>query len=402
MSKTKTLEFKQKVGAPPEAVYYAFTNRTAIREWLCDSVEIDTREGGRLHFWWNSGYYMTGAFTRLEENKAVEYTWNGTADPGPTTVSVALAPDGGGTLVTLTHGGVGSGEEWKATAAEIEKGWRESLENLASVLETGIDLRIARTPMLGILPGIFVDEESAEKYGLPKDAKGNVLDGLVPGLGAEAAGLKPGDVLLTISGVEMNDYPAYARAVGDKHVGDVIELVYWRDGQRMTVDLTLSARPMPEVPASPKDLAKAIRKAFDQTNGELDGLLDGVSEEEASHRPAEGEWSVKEVLAHLILGDRVAMSAIAVMVSGQELRDFPGNIQAQIDGLVAAYPTLDAIREEMRRTQAETVAFVASLPEDFAARKGSYMRVGRNLLQGGYHVQVHLAQMQAALETARQ
>jgi uncharacterized protein YndB with AHSA1/START domain len=402
MSKTKTLEYEQKVNVPPEVVYHAFTNRTGIREWLCDSVEVDSREGGRLHLWWNSGFHMTGEFTNLEEHKAVAYTWNGSTDPGPMTVSVTLKPDGDGTMVVLKQDGIGAGEEWAETVAEIEKGWQESLENLASVLETGIDLRVARRPLVGILVGDVINEENAARYGLPGDANGVVVAGTLPESGAEAVGMTANDVILRVEGIVVGPGGAFARAIAGKRAGDVVEVVYWHDGEEITVQMPLSARPMPEVPDSPKDLAKAVKANHDQVAGELTDILEGLSEKEASHRPAEGEWSVKEIIAHLILSERVIMYGMAVMVAGQELRDFPGNIQAQIDAVLAAYPTLDDLRAELQRAQAEVVAFIAAMPEDFVRRKATYVRMGQNVIQGVIHPQAHFEQMKAAIKAARE
>ena len=399
--KNTVLIFEQKVKVPPDAVYYAFTNRTAIREWLCDGVESDPREGGRLYFWWNTGFTMSGTFTKLEENHVVECTWNGSTDPGPTAVSVALAPEGDGTLVTLTHGGLGSGKAWEAAPEEITKRWNEALENLASVLETGVDLRIARRPTLGVFSGELISEEDAEKRGLPRGANGFIPDNVQPGTGTEAAGIRAGDVIHSIDQVVLNSGSVLRRALMGKRVGDVVEVVYWHDGKQIKTHMTLSARPMPQVPGSPKELAKALQTDADQMGAELAKILDGVSEEKASHRPAEGEWSAKEVMAHLILSERTWMMFVNPLANGTEPRDFPvDNLQAHIDALLATYPTLDALRAELRRIRAELIALVANLPEAFAKRKGSYLRMGEILLQTYLHTRAHYEQMRKAIESA--
>ena len=52
----------------------------------------------------------------------------------------------------------------------------------------------------------------------------------------------------------------------------------------------------------------------------------------------------------------------------------------------------------------EIVALIANLPDEFIARKGSYWRLGYNILEpfgNPYHLKSHMDQMQAALDAAR-
>ena len=45
--------------------------------------------------------------------------------------------------------------------------------------------------------------------------------------------------------------------------------------------------------------------------------------------------------------------------------------------------------------------FLANLPEEFVANKGTYWRLAYDLLQDPYHFNSQLEQMQTALEAAR-
>jgi hypothetical protein len=65
----------------------------------------------------------------------------------------------GGTLVSLAHE-VPDDPSWEKMVETFRENWVSSLENLKSVLETGIDLRIANRPMLGIVPGDFTPEQA--------------------------------------------------------------------------------------------------------------------------------------------------------------------------------------------------------------------------------------------------
>ena len=76
--------------------------------------------------WWNEGFYSSGEYTVLEPDKTVEFIWHGRGEPAPTQVKVSLEAEGDGTLVTLTHGGIGSGDEWESLVGEATQGWTNS------------------------------------------------------------------------------------------------------------------------------------------------------------------------------------------------------------------------------------------------------------------------------------
>ena len=68
------------------------------------------------------------------------------------------------------------------------------------------------------------------------------------------------------------------------------------------------------------------------------------------------------------------------------------------------YPTLAALHEQRKLINKEIVALIAKLPDEFIARKGTYWRLGYNILEpfgNPYHLESHMDQMQAALDAAR-
>jgi uncharacterized protein YndB with AHSA1/START domain len=398
---TQILSFTQAVKAPPDVVYRAFTNATALREWLCDAASVLPHPGGRLYLAWNSGYYTSGEYTVTQPGEKIAFTWRGRGEPSQTEVQVSLAASDGRTLVTLEHLGLGMDDEWRKTFEEVEVGWKTGLENLASVLETGEDMRFTRRPMLGITVGDY-DDERAKALGVPV-AQGIRLDGTLEGMGAYAAGLQGNDVIVGMAGHPVTDYPSLTNALQKHRSGDEIEVEFFRGGEKKTVSMRLSQRPVPEIPGTAAELAKAVRPRYAEMEAELDKLLQGVSDEEASYRPAEGEWTLKENLAHLLQGERGLHFFIADLITGEErVSDgFGDNVQAQVEATVAAYPTLADLREELRHNSKETVEFLARLPESFVAEKRSYWRVAYYVLDAPYHLRGHIEQMQAAIGAAR-
>ena len=395
---------KRTVNAPPAEAYRAFTRAVALREWMCDVATTDVRVGGRLYFWWNSGYYTSGEFTALEPDKEVAFTWHGRGEPGTTQVQVSFAATEGGTEVTLTHSGFGAGPEWDEPRQDSEHGWGIGLENLQSVLETGQDLRLVCRPMLGINLDEF-NAEIAAKLGVPV-TEGIRLVGVLEGMGAQAAGLQKDDVLVSLGGKPATDFPTLVNALQDRRAGDTVEVAFYRGGEKKTVAMKLSPRPLPEVPPTPAALAETMRKLYADFQAELTACLAGITEAEAAHHPAHGEWSALETLGHLIAVERENQTWITDLLNDDERWsdrfENPAAAPARVGATAAAYPTLAALVEELRRSQAEVVAMLAALPPEFVAHKGSYWRLGTNLLQQPLdHVREHCAQVGAAVQAAR-
>ncbi|MGH2522554.1 MAG: SRPBCC domain-containing protein [Anaerolineales bacterium] len=400
-AKTQTLTFKRTVNAPPSEVYRAFTNSTALRAWMCNSAQADTTQGGRLYLWWNDGYYATGEFTKAEPGKRVAFTWHGKDEPGATQVRVSLIAKNGHTTVTVTHAGFGSGKQWAEAVKELETGWKSSLENLQSALETGQDLRFVLRPMLGVNIGEF-NPEIAARLGVPIK-EGVRLDGVVEGMGAQAAGLQKDDVLVRLGGKKVSNWPTLTSALQDHRAGDKVTVVFYRGGEKRTATMELSRRPLPEIPQTAQALAEAARKMYTELDAELAQCFEGASEEAAGQQPAPGEWSATEIVAHLLAGERDQHHWITDWIGGHEAwyDGWGGNITARNQAIVNTYRTVPELLGALRCAEAETVALLAALPPEFVARKYGYWQVAYNVLQAPDHMREHFREIRAALEAAR-
>jgi uncharacterized protein YndB with AHSA1/START domain len=396
-----SVKVEQFIHSLPAEVYLAFTNASYLRGWLCDVATVNPRPGSRFYLAWNSGYYTAGEYLELHKDKALAFTWRGRNEPRPTQVVVKLTRRKGGVLLKLTHKRIGEGKVWAAIAEEYAKEWKSGLENLASVLETGADLRITRRPMLGISLNDF-DADTAKKLCVPV-SEGVRIDGVLPGMGAQQAGLQANDVIVKLGEQEVVGFSSVGDALQGKRAGDHVEVVVYRGPQKLTLPMQLSGRRMPEIPATLDELARRVKERAGQALGDLDKFLDSVSEAEASFKPAPTEWSVKEVLAHLLEGERYYHFHIAEMVVRQEAwaDDYGGNLQASIDATLAAFPTLKLLREEFGRLNLETVTLFARLPAEFFQNKGAFWRLSYEALEDPFHLHSHMEQMRAAVEAAR-
>lgn len=389
------------VDAPVHSAWRAFTNSTSLREWLCDVATVEPRPNGRMYLWWNGDFYSSGQYLELEQDKRVQFRWFSNMDPVPTAVTVTVSAQDGGARVRLEHE-IPEDAAWQGKAESFHQEWAESLENLKSVLETGVDLRIANRPMLGIIPGDFT-EEQATALGVPV-REGMRLDDVVEGMGAQKCGLQKDDVIVQFAGHPIrNDASSLPNALAGEKGGDKIEVVYYRGAKKKTVTMELTRRPMPEVPFDPAELEKQVRPLYESALAEIEKAFEGFNNDQAMARPEPNEWSALETVAHLISGERFNQIILAGMIDGYEpvADGFGTNVHAQVQATVKAHPSIALMLGALRRAVEETLAFTSLIPAEFVANKGSYYRYAYGLLQPNFHLNVHLEQIKAALAAAR-
>jgi uncharacterized protein YndB with AHSA1/START domain len=395
------LTFAQTVQAPPSEVYRAFTHPVALRDWLCNAAEVEPRAGGRFYLGWDNDDYTAGKYTELVRNERISFTWRGPNDPRDSQVLVTLAPEAEGTSVTVTHAGTGAPTEWAEGASPSRLSWETALENLQSVLETGRDLRLIRRPMFGLNGAATLTPEMAAELGVPVE-EGLRLTGLVEGLAAHNAGLRPNDVLVSLGDHPVRDYGSLGSALGLYQAGDRVPAVFYREGERQTVTLELSPRQLPAVPETFQALADVMRKDHTQLGQELDSLIEGVVDEEAEYRPDEGSWNAKEVLAHLIAVEYDGHTTIANFAA--DAPDDPGyyaNDLLRLRPIVVAHGSVAALAEEFKRSLQMTIQMLANIPAPASERKRNIFRLGLGYVGLVDHTRQHFAEIKALVEAAR-
>lgn len=389
------------VQAPLKFAYRAFTNATSLREWLCDVATVAPHPRGRMYLWWAGDFYSSGHYLELEENKRVKFRWYSSIDPAPTEVTVTFTEKDGGVNVRMDHV-VPDDASWKKLGEGFRENWEDSLRNLKSVLETGIDLRIAERPMLGIVPGDFT-EEQAQHLGIPV-REGLRLDATVDGMGAQRAGLQRDDLLVSMAGKPItNDFTSLQMAIAGKKGGDVVDVEFYRGAEKKKISMELTKRPMADVSFNPLELAKQARALMEPALDEIEKCFEGYSDEQAMKRPEPNEWSALEVVAHLIQGERFNVIFLSSLIDGYEAvaDGFGGNISESMTATVKANPSIKLMMDALRRSVEEVLLFVEMIPADFTANKGSYYRFGSGLLQPGFHLNAHTDQLRNALKAAK-
>jgi serine protease Do len=121
----------------------------------------------------------------------------------------------------------------------------------AQLRETGM---VARG-YLGVT-GQRLTEEVAAALGLSHQ-KGVLIIEVEPHNAAAQAGLHRGDVILELAGEPARDPAQLGRIIGSQPVGSRIDVLVWREGERLPLQVTVGARPI-RAPVSPRKTRKAL------------------------------------------------------------------------------------------------------------------------------------------------
>jgi serine protease Do len=121
----------------------------------------------------------------------------------------------------------------------------------AALAESAAGTKIVR-PWLGAV-GRTVTAAAAKKLGLPKPT-GMAVEEVAAQSPAAAAGIRPGDVLLTVDGKPIEDEAGLRFRFATLTVGAMARLVVWRGGETRQIEVTLAAPP--ETPARTVTLLK--------------------------------------------------------------------------------------------------------------------------------------------------
>ncbi|MCJ7694701.1 MAG: SRPBCC domain-containing protein [Anaerolineaceae bacterium] len=396
----KFIRIEKNIKAPVQQVFFALTNATKLRQWLCDTAIFGARVGGRVYFAWDNRYFAAGTILELIPNKKIVYSWYGKDEPNPTLVTIHISSENGHTKLVLEHSGLDNSTAWLSPTQSIEKGWQVGFENLISNLEYGIDLRISQRPIIGIFPGEFIQANSDDSIPIKNGMK--VID-VVKDYSAEKAGLKSGDIIFKLNDDEIKDWKSWIDAINKFKAGDQIKIAYYRGMERQDKDLILSAMILPEVPETPKDLAENIKNLLFEMYDRLIMLLGDLSEEEADYSPAPDEWSIKEIIAHFIHTEREHQNWITNLALSQLPipSDLSENLTSQVKATVALYPSIAELLELLRKSIEESVLCYEFLPKNVVEDKSMFWNLAFMGNALPLHTQSHFKQINNNLKLVR-
>jgi S1-C subfamily serine protease len=177
----------------------------------------------------------TGVISALERNIQ--------ADQGKTLVGVvqtdaAINPgNSGGPLVDLSGRVVGINTMIYQNAQGL--GFSVSVNTARKVYDSIIATGSITWPALGIT-GATLTSEISQQYNI-SITQGVYIASVTADSGAEAAGLRKGDVITELDGKMVATIDEVLRYIRTKSVGDDVEVVIHRDGRSQTITVTLRA-----------------------------------------------------------------------------------------------------------------------------------------------------------------
>ncbi|HYD12994.1 MAG TPA: SRPBCC domain-containing protein [Allosphingosinicella sp.] len=135
VKETRTVSVERRIAAPPEKVFDAWLDRDGLGQWLfrtpggtTERVEVDPQVGGRFRVDERRDGNLAehhGEYVALDRPHRLAFDfWTSFSDER-TRVTIEIAPDGNGSLLTLTHAGV-----WTDYEDRTRQGWTMILESL--------------------------------------------------------------------------------------------------------------------------------------------------------------------------------------------------------------------------------------------------------------------------------
>jgi uncharacterized protein YndB with AHSA1/START domain len=400
MTEQRCVEVSRQIKASPIDVFRALTHPLDLSLWFCHTAWTDPQPGGEFRVRWRNGWWARGVFEMVERPRRVAFTWQGKDEPGETDVVFELTAMEEGTSVKLTHSGFGDDALWDKAVLEAESSWLPALENLDSVLTTGIDLREANRPVLGVLSVPLTAERAANEN--IATSRGIYLSTVLPDGGAAVAGLKRGDVITHIGGMAVTDEPSLTTTLGAYRAGDRVQVGYVRGMKSGIVGVDLQVRPMEEIPSDPEKVVESARVLRGDLIAELRKLVSGLTTGQANRRPLPQALTVNETLAHLSVSERFLQRWCADIIVGNthgQVEANPALSPELLAMVLSEAPSPEALVDRLEREMQETHALYAALRPDVVAMKARYRLLVTALLSD-LHVHDHIEQIREAVDTS--
>ena len=129
------------IAATPEKVYDTITSAKDWDTFFTTGMELVAKPGGVMNWkWkdWGPGFYnveVPGEVVEAERPKLFIFRWGAKRQ---TTITIALTPKFGGTVLHLTEDGYDDTPEDRAMILECASGWGEAVTLLKFYIEHGI------------------------------------------------------------------------------------------------------------------------------------------------------------------------------------------------------------------------------------------------------------------------
>lgn len=178
-----------------------------------------------------------------------------------------------------------SEEEQAAAEKEMENAMVEKeirMEEMQALMQERFKkIEMGQRPILGVYENTEVNEQ------------GLVISSVVSGKGAEAAGLKGGDVVVKVDGKPITGTVTLRGALENHKPGDQVSVVYLRDGKSMQANVVLSTDGYSFSHKVERDPCKVFIGVYTSGNAlegrglRVNGVIDGTPAKESGVQPGD-------------------------------------------------------------------------------------------------------------------
>ena len=156
----------------------------------------------------------------------------------------AISPgNSGGALVDRNGNIIGINVAYlpPSETGAVNLGFAIPADTAVSIADQLIETGEVTTPYLGV-GTIPLTPEVARQFDLSVES-GELVQSVAAGSGAEAAGVRRGDVITALGDADVESYGDLLGALRDQQPGDTVTLTIVRDGEEQTLEVTLGERP---------------------------------------------------------------------------------------------------------------------------------------------------------------
>lgn len=401
MAEDRLVEVSKEIDATPAAIFKALTHPLELTYWFSHDAWSEPWVGGHYLVHWRNGWWARGVYQVVERPRRIALTWQGKDEPGETDLVFDIRALEQGARVKITHSGYGADAIWDKAVAEAESSWPHALENLDSILTTGIDLRQARRPSLGVIAQELAPEQATWEGIGPE--RGLYLSSVLEGGSADKAGLQKDDVITSVGGVAVTDEDSLSMTLAPYKPGDEVQLTYVRGEDRSSVWLELRGQEVIDVSFDPREVVAQVGQEHETLMASLREVLEDLSEEQAEKQSAGQGWSIKEILAHLCLLERQRQQRFANIIVGStsgQLGGDPTETPELLAMMRSTRSTLEELLDCFDRSTAETLALFAGLRPEVVAMKARYRDMAGSLYNRSVHIRDHINQIKRTAKMA--
>ena len=178
----------------------------------------------------------------------------------------------GGALVNLRGELVGINSAiLSRSGGNIGIGFAIPVNMVKSVMDQLIKFGEVKRGVLGVQL-YSVTPDIAKEFGLT-ETTGALVAGVSKGSSAERAGIKTGDIIISLNGTTMKSSGELRNAIGMLHVGDKVEIGLLRDGKPHKVSALIAERTDVESSAGAADINKGLDGAELMDSTDASGVL---------------------------------------------------------------------------------------------------------------------------------